>query len=343
MSELTKREFYRQHGMFYDPLMGKIFDVVEGSRAKPNGRTPFDIAVSKDVPYKTVDGETLYMDIYYPPQKREKMPLVMDIPGGGWMIHNRNRRDGYAKCFAQMGAVVAVIDHRLCPRVFFPENLIDCVDAYNFLVGKAEELGIDVNNITVTGDSSGGHLTACIGALATHPTYAEELGVMRPLTVPAGLIFVSGAFSFSVMHRIPFTHTLMVRYVSDTPTRSAFRKWKYHELIEPYNYLTSAFPPSYNNGGCTDLLCFGEAKRMAGKLSALGVENEYCVGRNIFNSAHCYMLRFPFASARRDALKLFDWYYRQELKKGFDMSDSFCEVEKFFTDYKKSLKGRETK
>ena len=66
----------------------------------------------------------------------------MDIPGGGWVIHNRHRRDGYARLYAALGAVVAVIDHRLCPRVLFPEDLKDCIDAYNFLADNAERFGI---------------------------------------------------------------------------------------------------------------------------------------------------------------------------------------------------------
>lgn len=198
-SKRLEKDFRKDFGMFRRPIMADIFDFFEEARAVPNGRTPFndEIKIEKDIVYKTIDGKQLLMDIYYPSRPIEgKSPCVMDIPGGGWMIHNRLRRDGYARCFAAMGAVVAVIDHRLCPEVFFPKDLEDCVDAYNFLCDNADRFGIDKDNITVTGDSSGGHLAACLGIAATDEEYAKSLAISTPSTKPSGLIFVSGAFSF---------------------------------------------------------------------------------------------------------------------------------------------------
>lgn len=337
-----EKGFRKEYGMFRRPLMADVFDLFEGARAIPNGRTPFndEIRIEKNVVYKTVDGRELVMDIYYPSHPLEgKAPCVMDIPGGGWMIHNRERRDGYARCFAVMGAVVAVIDHRLCPEVFFPHDLGDCVDAYNFLCDNADRFGIDENNITVTGDSSGGHLTACLGCCYSAEGYAEGLGIGKPKTKPAGLILVSGAFSFDVMYRIPLTNTLIVRYVSGKLSRKEFRNWELYKYTNPYNFLNGNLPPCYNSGGMTDFLCLGEAKRMGEALTKVGVKNEYYVGKNLFRSDHCYVLRFPFGPARDDALKLYNWYFRQQGEIGIDMSNGYKRVEIFMTQYDKALSG----
>ena len=341
-SKRLEKDFRKDFGMFRRPIMADIFDFFDEARAVPNGRTPFndEIKIEKDIVYKTIDGKQLLMDIYYPSHPIEgKAPCVMDIPGGGWMIHNRLRRDGYARCFAAMGAVVAVIDHRLCPEVFFPKDLEDCVDAYNFLCDNAVRFGIDKDNITVTGDSSGGHLAASLGIAATDEEYAKSLAISTPSTKPSGLIFVSGAFSFEVMYRIPLTNTLIVRYVSGQKSRKAFRNWKFYKQTNPYEYLNANLPPCYNSGGMTDFLCLGEAKRMGEALSKAGVKNEYTVGKNLFRSDHCYVLRFPFAPARKDALKLYDWYFRTQKDRGVDLSDGFERVKKFMTQYKKALKG----
>lgn len=336
-----KREL--KHGGARPPLMADVFDLIEGLRAEPNGRTPFnnEIKVEKDVIYKTVEGQNLLMDIYHPScPVAERSPAIMYIPGGGWMIHNRRRRDGFARCLAVLGAVVAVIDHRLCPQVCFPQDLTDCVDAYNFLVENADKYSLDAANITVGGDSSGGHLAACLGCASSSGEYARELGMPQPHTAPSGMIFISGAFSFDVMHRIPFTHTLMVRHVCGQKNWKSFKNWKYYRHINPYNFLTSDFPASYNNGGATDFLCAGEAKRMSKKLDAVGVENEYRVGKSPFNCMHCYVLRLPFRSARRDMLRIFDWYRRRQNELGVNVDSGFKRVEAFMTDYKKTLYGR---
>ncbi len=338
-----KKAFFKEHKMFYRPLMADIFDAVEESRGEPNSRTPFDdIKVIEDVPYKTVDGRELCLDVYIP-SRPVAGAAVLDIPGGGWMIHNRKRRGGYAKCFAALGATVFVIDHRLCPsECFYPDNLADCVDAYNFIVAHAEEYGVDPANIAVTGDSSGGHLSAELAVAATSEDFLQDMPVGKPLTTPAAMIFVSGFFSFKVMYRIPFTHTLIARYVSDKRTRSAFKKWEYADKIEPYDYIGENFPPTYNSGGGFDMLCAGEAKRMGQKLSALGVENAYYVGKNILNGGHCYLLRFPKKPARRDALRLYEWYAdRLSLlgKDGDALEANRLRVREFFTRYKEVLKG----
>lgn len=342
-SKRLEKGFRKEYGMMRRPFMADVFDIVEEQRAVPNGRTPFndEIKVEKDVVYKTVDGKNLCMDIYFPSRPvGEKSPVVLDIPGGGWMIHNRRRRDGYARCFAAMGAVVAVIDHRLCPEVFFPKDLEDCVDAYNFLCDHEDEYKIDKNNITLTGDSSGGHLAACMGCLSSSEEYRQKLALPKLKTKVANIITVSGAFSFEVMYRIPFTHLFIVRYFSGTKSRKAFRQWEFYKESDPYNYLNPDFPETYNNGGATDPLCFGEAKRMAKALDKAGVKNEYRVGKNLFNSAHCYVLRFPFAPARKDALALYAWYGQKQAEKGVNMADNFKRVETFMNNYKKALKGK---
>lgn len=342
-SKRLEKGFRKEYGMMRRPFMADVFDIVEEQRAVPNGRTPFndEIKVEKDVVYKTVDGKNLCMDIYFPSRPvGEKSPVVLDIPGGGWMIHNRRRRDGYARCFAAMGAVVAVIDHRLCPEVFFPKDLEDCVDAYNFLCDHEDEYKIDKNNITLTGDSSGGHLAACMGCLSSSEEYRQKLALPKLKTKVANIITVSGAFSFEVMYRIPFTHLFIVRYFSGTKSRKAFRNWEFYKESDPYNYLNPDFPETYNNGGATDPLCFGEAKRMAKALDKAGVKNEYRVGKNLFNSAHCYVLRFPFAPARKDALALYAWYGQKQAEKCVNMADNFKRVETFMNNYKKALKGK---
>jgi acetyl esterase/lipase len=326
--------------MLKKPLMSSVFDFFEASRAAANGKTPFDdeIKVVKDVVYKTVDGKDLVMDFYIPSKPAgEKTPVVFDIPGGGWMIHNRQRRDGYAKLFAVMGAFVAVIDHRLCPEVFFPEDLKDVSDALDFLLNVKDEYNLDLDNVTVTGDSSGGHLAACLGCASSDEGYRQKLG-LAPLKVKVSkLIMISGSFSFEIMYRIPLTHTLIVRYFSGQRSRSSFRKWQYYKESIPYNYINKDFPESFNSGGSQDILCAGEAKRMADCLTRAGVKNEYVIGTKPYSNGHCDILRIPFPAARELMTRLFKWYCDKQSEKGVDMTSGFSRIEKFFENYKDAL------
>ncbi|MCQ2408975.1 MAG: alpha/beta hydrolase [Clostridia bacterium] len=335
-SKAEKKAFKKEFHMPRYAFMAHVFELFEEPVAEGNSRTPWDadVKIDKDVVYKTVNGEDLVMDIYYPPFPIDgKAPLVMVIPGGGWVIHNRFRRDGYARNFAALGAVVAVIDHRLGPTVFFPENLHDCIDAYNFLVDNADKYNFDINNITVTGDSSGGHMTACLGCAASSEDYVKKLEIPAPKVKPQNCIMVSGAFSMEVMYKIPCTHKLMVRYTTGVKSRKAFRAWKYYKEIDPYNYLNPDFPESYNNGGNIDLLCLGEAKRMGEKMTAAGIKNEYWVGKGF----HDYVMNFPQKASRKDMYKLYSWYVEKNKERGVDLSEGWKRVSYFLENYDKAL------
>lgn len=336
-SKEEKKAFKKEFHMPRYAFMAKVFELFEEPVAEGNSRTPYApfIKIEKDVVYKTIDGEDLVMDIYFPMEESDKpRPVVLVIPGGGWVIHNRYRRDGYARGFATIGAVVAVIDHRLGPKVFFPENLKDCIDAYNFLVDNASKYNLDVNNITVTGDSSGGHMTACLGCASSSAEYVKKLGLPELKSKPQNLIMVSGAFSMKVMHRIPLTHTLMVRYATGTLSRSEFKKWKYFKEIDPYNYLNPDYPESYNNGGNIDLLCLGEAKRMGEKMTAAGIKNEYKVGKGF----HDYVMNFPQKASRKDMMLLYGWYVKKNAERGVDLSKGWEKQKYFLENYEKALK-----
>ena len=84
-------------------------------------------------------------------------------------------------------------------------------------------------------------------------------------------------------------------------------------------------------------MCLGEAKRMSKALNKAGVPNTYLVGKGLLNTAHCYVLRFPFANARKDALHLYTWYYTQQKARGVDLSAGYKLVEDFFVNYNESL------
>lgn len=337
------KDFRREFGMPRYPLISYMYDYNERKRAEKNARTPFtdEVTVLSDVVYKTVNGEELMMDIYLPTVKVSGgSPVVFEVPGGGWMIRNRKRRAGYARMYATMGATVFVIEHRVSPCVFFPEHLIDVIDAFNFMCSKKDELNLDLDKITVSGDSSGGHLSACLGVASINPDYVERLGLPTPMAKIQRHIFISGAFSFDVMYRMPFVHKISLRYFSGMKTGKEFRSWEHYKETSPLNCLTADFPASYNSGGVLDFLCAGDARRMAKALTNAGVRNQYYVGKNLFNSGHCYVKRIPFAPARRDMLKIMTWYKDEMLMLGADMTEGHARVEKFLTNYHKALKGK---
>lgn len=323
------------------PLMKKVFDLAEDLRAKNNNLTPFNDEVRKivGITYKTVDGVDYKLDIILPAKDgADKFPVIYFIPGGGWVTGRNHLRYGIATLFATMGAAVVLVNHRTSPKYRFPAHLVDVVDGLNFLKNIADEYKLNLDNLYVGGDSSGGHLAACTGCAYSAPEYAEKVGVKIEVPIKK-MALICGAFSFEVMYRLPLTHLLIVRHFSGMPTRRSFRKkYEFYKEAHPYNYITGRFPESLVVGGMMDLLCFGEAQRMSKIMNKAGVKNKLVVSRSLLRSGHDFNLRLHFKSARKAMLQTMKWYYESQLESGIDLKEGYDRVCAFLNDYKKVIK-----
>jgi acetyl esterase/lipase len=121
----------------------------------------------KDVVYKTVDGENLTMDFFYPsPEKRkENMPWMVFVHGGGWAGGNKdnifkNAYLGTLKNLLDNGVLCVTIDYRRAKApITSYESVVDCKDAARFLIKNAKQYQLDVNQYGIWGGSAGGHLS----------------------------------------------------------------------------------------------------------------------------------------------------------------------------------------
>ncbi len=101
----------------------------------------------------------LKLDLYYPEEKKEKYPLVISVFGGGWV--SGFKTDKFVEPMIQPvneGFIVAVPDYTLALDAPFPQSVIDIKKCISFLRSHSEEYKIDVDNITLWGESAGAHL-----------------------------------------------------------------------------------------------------------------------------------------------------------------------------------------
>ncbi|KQZ76787.1 hypothetical protein ASE06_05490 [Sphingopyxis sp. Root214] len=122
-----------------------------------------------DMPYRTVDGEALTLDLYLPPKAGWKRPAVLFVHGGGF-IQGHSRMMGAETDFparlaalAEKGYVVASIEYRLAPKSRFPAQVRDAKAAVAWLRGHRDDYGIDPERIAIWGSSAGGMIAASVG------------------------------------------------------------------------------------------------------------------------------------------------------------------------------------
>lgn len=124
------------------------------------------------------------MRIYEPKGSQDcRLPILLYLHGGGWTFGSINSCGRFCNAMAASGEMrVIALDYRLAPEHPYPEGLNDCIEAVNYIINHASELHIDVNHITIGGDSSGGNLALATALSETCRGKIESLLLFYPVT-----------------------------------------------------------------------------------------------------------------------------------------------------------------
>ena len=127
-----------------------------------------------NIPYLTVDGETLCLQLIKPQWASEAgkgFPLVLFIQGSGWTKPNQFWELPQLAQLAAKGFVIASVTHRSCFTAAAPAFLRDVKAALRFLRSNAAEYDIDKARVCAFGTSSGGNTALLLGLTADDPAY----------------------------------------------------------------------------------------------------------------------------------------------------------------------------
>ena len=105
-------------------------------------------------------GRPLKMDILIPGEAR-KHPLVIYVPGGGYVRNGKEDALDLRTFVAEAGFVVASINYRTAlDGATYPDGVADVKQAIRFLRAHAGDYGIDAAHVAIWGESAGGYLVA---------------------------------------------------------------------------------------------------------------------------------------------------------------------------------------
>jgi acetyl esterase/lipase len=137
----------------------------------------FDTIILEDIPYRTVDGKVLLLDMVRPdPLPSHALPVVIYLFGSGWGENRRKDKEQNPAQFlvAHMGVCVVSIDYRLSSQALFPAQIADARAAVRWLHAHAELYHLDPAHIGVWGYSAGGHLASLLGTAADEPSFDDD-------------------------------------------------------------------------------------------------------------------------------------------------------------------------
>ena len=101
-----------------------------------------------------------------PESAQQKYPTILYVQGSAWLKQDQYKRLSAMADLARRGFVTAILQYRESDLAAFPAQIQDAKTGVRFLRKHAEEYHIDVDNIFIMGDSSGGHTAVLAGITA---------------------------------------------------------------------------------------------------------------------------------------------------------------------------------
>ena len=128
-----------------------------------------------DLPYATVGGKVLRLDLHMPTGVTLP-PLLVWVHGGAW---RQGTKATYPAGFVAQGIAVASVDFRLSTDARFPAMVHDIKAAVRYLRANAARHAYRGDRIAIGGDSSGAHLAALVGVTNGSVELEGMLGEQR--------------------------------------------------------------------------------------------------------------------------------------------------------------------
>lgn len=143
-----------------------------------------------------------YLDIYFPAEAMlavvdgtaPKIPVVVTVMGGGWVIGHRLWNVLLGMRLAQAGVIVVAVDYRNFFSAHMGEMVKDVDCAIGWVLTNISSYGGDTGNVVLIGQSAGAHLEAM--ALVER-SIAEAQGICGPNARTWFLKDIKGFFGIS--------------------------------------------------------------------------------------------------------------------------------------------------
>jgi acetyl esterase len=226
--------------------------------------------------YSAPGGEPLWLDIYRPRQTppRRSSPVLMFVHGGGFVEGSRRMGAANMRSYADAGWTVISIDYRLArpdrPTWDLATRDVRCAMAWT--AAHADELGIDISRLTLSGASAGGSLAIAAAYSADSGVQDASCGPRVPhvtaVVAKAPLIDALGSWQHAGELR-DLQRSYMSNYLGGSPERYPER----YAAVDVRRYIGPTNPPTLLLSGANDpLLPAAAIEDFARRLAAAGGE-----------------------------------------------------------------------
>ncbi len=243
--------------------------IADGDESRIERQTPPENIKEFDDIYYIDDGNVYHkLDVYYPENTPEgtKLPVIIDIHGGGWIYGDKGINKYYCMELAKNGYVVFNMSYRLVPDVTVNEQLQDVFMALDWIKKNMANYPCDENNVFLTGDSAGGQLCGYATVLLNSPELRETFDVVDPqLKINASLMTSPVAYMRDCG---PLNLYTAVCWGSDYKSKPTADYMDFDKLLDEVE--STDLPPIYLVTSSGDMMAHGQTNRAAKDLEDRG-------------------------------------------------------------------------
>ena len=191
-----------------------------------------DVAIVRDVAIQGEGGD-LALRIYrgIGTSDSERLPCMVFLHGGGWVIGNLDSHDRLCRILANRARIcVVAVDYRLAPEHRFPAPLVDSATALQWVSEHTDDLSVAPGRIAIGGDSAGGNLAAVLALMGRDGTAPATM--YQALLYPVVDLTAQCASYDRVTSGVPLTAATMRWFINHyTPDAADRRDWRASPLL----------------------------------------------------------------------------------------------------------------
>ncbi|MCJ8313742.1 MAG: alpha/beta hydrolase [Saccharospirillaceae bacterium] len=233
--------------------------------------------ISSNITYAVVDGIEIKLDVIMPRENlggdpwwkmdAELKPTLIFFHGGGWESGDKSESVLQLLPFIEKGWVVVNANYRLADVAKAPAAVFDCRQVLQWVKNNAETYQIDLNNVVVSGESSGGHLALMSCLTNKSQTLLGEVVNENSPNIKA----IINWFGVTDLTE-PVTHTTNSEIPQWIPTADNLES--VITQLSPTHYVDKNTPAVISIHGTADeVVLFSQAQILHKKLDAHQVRN----------------------------------------------------------------------
>ena len=222
----------------------------EGDATRDAGlQTPYTIERKDNILYGQ-DPTWQILDVYYPKGTHKKLPVIINVHGGGWVYGTKEVYQYYTMFLASQGFAVINYTYRLAPQSRFPSSLEDTNLVIEWMFKHQDDYPFDTKHVFMVGDSAGAHLLGQYCNFCTHSDYAKHFNFKAPHHfIPKAIALNCGVYDlFKVMKEDKMTAELMEDYLGKDASKKSV------QLADVVSHMNTHFPPTFLMSSTGDFL-----------------------------------------------------------------------------------------